>query len=328
MDRDDGICRHQFQTSLDQQFFRERIADLNCGPFGLGILAKIGAGHSCAVNAIAPSFGPDIDDGVAHAGGGGIENFVLIRDAHGHRIDEDIAVIGGVEIGFAANCRYTHAIAIAADPGDYALHQMLHLGMIGPSKPQRIGIRHRTSAHGEDIAQYAANTRCCALIGLNVGWVVVALHLEDRGLIVANVDNASILARTTNDPRGLGRQFLQMEARGFVAAMFRPHDREDAQLNHIGFTAQRFQDLAVFFGREAVLFDDFWGDLRCVACHALRLSDAGNPSLAPSVLVPPVIPNPARKQGRNCECGKCLEVKRHVRRLGCWAKPIDCLERQ
>jgi hypothetical protein len=38
----------------------------------------------------------------------------------------------------------------------------------------------------------------------------VALHLEDRGLAVADVDDAGILARALDDPRRLGRQLLQM----------------------------------------------------------------------------------------------------------------------
>jgi hypothetical protein len=34
-----------------------------------------------------------------------------------------------------------------------------------------------------------------ALVGLDVGGVVVALHLEDGGLAVADIDDAGILAR-------------------------------------------------------------------------------------------------------------------------------------
>ena len=50
-----------------------------------------------------PVLGADIDDRIADAGGGGIEDLVLIGDADGHRVDEDVAVIGGVEIGLAAH---------------------------------------------------------------------------------------------------------------------------------------------------------------------------------------------------------------------------------
>ncbi len=76
---------------------------------------------------------------------------------------------------------------------------------------------------------------------------------------VANVDHAGILARAANDPRGFGRQFLQMEARGFIAAMLRPHDREYAEFDHIRLAAHRRQNAVIFFEIEAVLSRRFQG---------------------------------------------------------------------
>ncbi len=60
---------------------------------------------------------------------------------------------------------------------------MLHLGVIGPAEAQRVEIRHRPRAHSEYIAQNAANAGRRALIGFDVGRVVVALHLEDGRLV-------------------------------------------------------------------------------------------------------------------------------------------------
>src|SRR3546814_19263255 len=48
-------------------------------------------------------FRPDIDDRIADAGCGRVKDLVLFGDADGHRIDQDIAVIGGVEIDLAAD---------------------------------------------------------------------------------------------------------------------------------------------------------------------------------------------------------------------------------
>ncbi len=93
LDRDNRVGCHQFKTGLDQQLFGKRIADLYGRAFGFGIFGEIGAGHGSAMDAVAPGFGTDIDDGIADAGCGGIENLVLIGDTHGHRIDEDIAII-------------------------------------------------------------------------------------------------------------------------------------------------------------------------------------------------------------------------------------------
>ncbi len=73
------------------------------------------------MDAVAAGLDADIDDRIAHAGGGAVENLVLIGDADGHRVDEDIAVIGRVEIGLAADGRHADAIAVSADARDHAL---------------------------------------------------------------------------------------------------------------------------------------------------------------------------------------------------------------
>jgi hypothetical protein len=53
------------------------------------------------------------------------------------------------------------------------------LGMIGLAEAQRVHGRDGPCAHGEDIAQDAADAGRRALVGLDVGGVVVAFHLED-----------------------------------------------------------------------------------------------------------------------------------------------------
>ena len=86
-----------------------------------------------------------------------------------------------MEIHFAADRRHAEAIAVAADAGDDAGHQMPRLGMIGIAEAQRVEAGDRPRAHGEDVAQNAADAGRRALIGLDVARVVVALHLEDAG---------------------------------------------------------------------------------------------------------------------------------------------------
>ena len=75
---------------------------------------------------------------------------------------------------------------------------------------QRVEAGDRPRAHGEDVAQNAADAGRRALIGLDIARVVVALHLEDAGEPVADVDDAGVLARSLDDPRRLGRQLFQM----------------------------------------------------------------------------------------------------------------------
>jgi hypothetical protein len=75
-------------------------------------------------------------------------------------------------------------------------------------EPKRSAFRSAIGprAHGEDVAQDAADAGRRALVGLDERGVVVALHLEDRGQPVADVDDAGVLAGALDDPRRLGRQ--------------------------------------------------------------------------------------------------------------------------
>ena len=131
------------------------------------------------MDAVAAGLGADIDDRIADAGRGRVENLVRLRDADGHRVDEDVAVVGRVEIDLAADRRDADAIAVAADARDDAGDQVAHLGMVGPAEAQRVQVGDRPRAHREDVAQDAADAGRRALVGLDVGRVVVALHLED-----------------------------------------------------------------------------------------------------------------------------------------------------
>ena len=186
-----------------------------------------------------------------------------------------------MEIGFAANCRHAHAIAIAANASHHALDQMLHLGMIGRAEAQGVHIRDRPRTHGEDIAQDTANTGRCTLIGLDIGRMVVALHLEDRRLTIADINYTSVFAGAANDPRGLCRQFLQVEARALVRTMFGPHDRKNAEFDQVRLTAERLENLLIFFRGEAVLLDNFGGDRIGCLGHSGAFSADGLPPLVP-----------------------------------------------
>ena len=76
--RDDGVGRHQLEAGLDQQLLGEGIADLHGGALLLGILVELGRGHGGAMDAVAAGLGADIDDGIADAGGGRIEDLVRV----------------------------------------------------------------------------------------------------------------------------------------------------------------------------------------------------------------------------------------------------------
>src|SRR6266542_706788 len=74
---------------------------------------------------------------------------------------------------------------------------------------------------------------------------------------IPDVDDAGILARWHNDALAAGRKPAQMNARGLIGTMLRPHHRKDAQLDKGGFAAHERPDTFKLFRREIVSGDYF-----------------------------------------------------------------------
>src|SRR5262249_47075558 len=178
---DDGVLRYDFETRLEQQFLRERIADLHGGALFFGSFAEFGRRHGGAVDAVAAGLGAEIDDRHADAGSRGVENLVAPREADRHRIHETVAVVAGVKTNAAAHGRHAEGIAVAADAGDHTGEEMPGLRVRRRAEGERIETGNRPRAHGEDVAQNAADPGGRALIRLDVARMVVALHLEHDG---------------------------------------------------------------------------------------------------------------------------------------------------
>ena len=278
LDGDDAALVHDLEAGLEQQLFRERIADLHGRAFGFRVLAEFRRGHRGAVDAVAAGLRAEIDDRHADAGGGRVENLVLLRDAHRHGVDEVVAVVARMEAHRAAHGRHAKRIAVAADAGDHAGHQMPRLGMLGIAEGERIEAGDRPRAHGEHVAQDAADAGGGALIGLDVARVVVALHLEHASQAVADVDDAGILARPLDHMRALGRQRAQMDLGGFVRAVLVPHRRKDAELGQARLAADQVEHALVFVRLEAVFGDQFGGDFGFVGDHSRPPASAPRPA--------------------------------------------------
>ena len=90
------------------------------------------------MDTVAPGFGADINHRVALARCGGIKNLVLARHAHAHGIDQNVAIVAGVEIGLAAHRGYPETVAIAANAGHHAAHQMAGFWVVGAAKAQGV----------------------------------------------------------------------------------------------------------------------------------------------------------------------------------------------
>ena len=263
LDRDHAILGHDLETGFEQELFRERIADLHGRALLVAVVVELGRRHGGAVDAVAPGLGAEIDDRHADAGGRRVEDLVRLRDADRHGVDQAVAVIAGVEAHLAADGRHAERVAVAADARHHAADQLPRLRMRRRAERQRIEAGDRARAHGEDVAQDAADAGGRALIGLDVARVVVALHLEHAGEPVADVDDAGVLARPLDHPGRLGRQRLQMDFRGFVRAVLVPHRREDAELGELRRAADQRLEPLIFVRLEAVGGDQRGGDFGC-----------------------------------------------------------------
>ena len=88
--------------------------------------------------------------------------------------------------------------------------------------------------------------------------MVVRLDLEDRGKAVTNVDRTRVFP-VPQHARAGGRKRCQVNARAFIAAVLRPHHREDAELGQRRLAPEGFDDSLIFVSGETVLGDEFAG---------------------------------------------------------------------
>src|SRR5579864_2241505 len=91
--------------------------------------------------------------------------------------------------------------------------------------------------------------------------MIVRLDLEGASPSIADIDDAGVLARPLYDSPAARRQPLQVNAGRLIGAMLAPHHAKNAKLGDGRLTsAEKLFDLLIFFGREAVLPDNFWSD--------------------------------------------------------------------
>ncbi len=268
LDGDDRARGHQFQAGFEEQLLGEGVADLHGRALGLRALVELGGGHGGAVDAVAAGLGAEIDDRVPDAGGGGVEDAVLLGEADRHGVDEDVAVVAPVEADLPADGGHAEGIAVAADARHHAGDEAPGAGMLGIAEAQRVQGGDGPRAHGEHVAQNAADAGRRALVGLDEARVVVALHLEDAGQPVADVDDARVLAGALDHPRRRGRQAAQVLSRGLVRAMLVPHRRDDAELGQRRVAADERPEAVVLVRFEAVLGHKLGRDRDIVAEHA------------------------------------------------------------
>ena len=211
LDRDHGAGLHQLEAGLHQALLGEGVADLNGGTLLLDGLVELGRGHGRTADAVTAGLRAEVHDRASDARSRRVEDLVAVREARREGVHQAVAVVGGVEANLAARGRHAEAVAIAAHAFDHTVHEATGLGVVLLAEAQRVHRRDRARTHGEDVTQDAADAGRRTLVGLDVGGVVVALHLEDHRLAVADVHHARILARAADDLRALGGQALEVD---------------------------------------------------------------------------------------------------------------------
>ena len=177
------------------------------------------------------------DDEVARAGRCGPRDAVGGQEPDAHRVHEHVVAVGVVEDRLAADRRHADRVPVGADPGDGAVEARVAVGEAEPVEQ-----RDRPRAHRDDVAQDPADAGRSALEGLDRRRVVVALDLEADCLAVAEIEDARVLTGALQDafPRG-GKPF-QQEGRVLVAAVLRPEEREDRQLEVVRLAPEQLDD--------------------------------------------------------------------------------------
>ena len=150
-------------------------------------------------------------------------------------VDQRVALVNTIENRFTTDVRQTQAVAIERDAANHAVHNAGGVRVIRRSEAKLIHDGDWACAHGQDVANNAANARGRALKRLDIARVVVALDLEGNRPALANVNNAGVFTHANHQVLlHLVGDFLteltKVDLRRLVRAVLRPHDRIHCEL--------------------------------------------------------------------------------------------------
>ncbi len=252
----------ELERDLDQLLAHEGVADLDGRPLVGVVLAELLAReHRGAADPVAARRGAVEDDEVARPGRARARDAVGRQQSDAHRVHEHVVPIRLVEDSLAADGRHADRVAVRAD----ARHRPVEARVAG-REAKAVEERDRPGSHSDDVAQDPAHPGRRSLERLHGGGVVVALDLEADGLAVAEVDHAGVLTGALQDAFPLGGKPFQQEGRMLVAAVLRPEEREDRQLEVVRLAPQQVDDPGELPVRQSErAMDGLCGDLRQVA---------------------------------------------------------------
>ena len=259
LDAGDQPGGEDLEGALDEQLLHERVADLDARPLRRAALVeRLGRQHRDAADAVAAGLGAVEDDLVADTGGLGQVQVLVPQHADAQRVDERVAEVGLVEDRLATDVGQAEAVAVATDAGHDPRQHPVRVGSVQRAEPERVHHRDRPGAHGEDVADDAADAGRGALVGLDVRRVVVRLDLERDGVALADVDDAGVLADAGEhlpDRRLLGDlgELLEVHLGRLVGAVLAPHHGVHRQLRAGRSATEDLADLLVLVGLQAEL---------------------------------------------------------------------------
>ena len=194
--------------------------------------------HARAADAVAAGGRTEQHREVALALGLGQHEALDRQHAEAQHVDERVLAVAVVEDHLAADRGHTDRVAVPADAGDHAFEQVAGAGVVEGAEAQRVHQGDGAGAHGEDVADDAADAGGRALVGLHRGRVVVALDADRHRDAVADVDDAGALAGADEHPGRLGREAAEVALGRLVGAVLRPHDGVHRQLDLGGRSTQ------------------------------------------------------------------------------------------
>ena len=169
---DPGV--EQLQGALDEQLLHEGVADLHAGTFGLPLRGeRVGGQDGCATDAVATGRSSEEDDEVARSGRLGELQVLVTQHTDAQGVDEWVAVVGGVEEGLATDGRQTQAVAVVGDAGHHSGQHPRRVGSVQGPEGQGVHDADRAGTHRHDVAHDATHTGGRALVGFDVGGVIV-----------------------------------------------------------------------------------------------------------------------------------------------------------
>ena len=257
LQRLDDVLLDELERRFHQQLLEERVAHLDRRALVLASLAEFkGREQRCAGDPISPGVGSDEVDRAPGTRRVGEAELVPLHEPDAHRIHERVPHIAGLKGDVPGDVGDPDAVAIRANAADDATHETAGAQLVRHPEEERIQQRDRPSAHREHIAEDPAHARGRALIRLDRGGVVVALHLERAQEPVTQIHRAGVLAGSDGDARTRRRQRAQELLRMLVGAVLAPHRAEHRPLEMIRFATDELADARSLEGCQSHLGGD------------------------------------------------------------------------